>query len=260
MATGTATDTGSPANGHGFRRAHVSFADRLALPFGVLATGMLVVAAQRFNASLAVELLVGLGFFTALVVFVLQRPHVAVALIVPYFAALPAVKVLAFASAGPTKDAIVFATAVAAGIRAQQRRAAGNPVADSWLLIAIGLVFSLYVLDLGGLLDGQPHGVAWFHGVRLVTEPLLLLLYGLTVAEARKTLEWGCRSLSFTCCGVAAYGLLQQALGPWHLYDWGYSFTQQLRVLPNGTLRSFGTLDEPFAYAAFLLFGIAVCL
>src|SRR3954463_799381 len=124
MATGTATGTGSPANGHRVPRARGSLAHPPPLPVGLLATGMLVVAAQRFNASLAVELLVGLGFFTALVVFVLQRPPVAVALIVPYFAALPAVKVLAFAPAGPTKDAIVFATAVAAGIRAQQRRAA----------------------------------------------------------------------------------------------------------------------------------------
>jgi O-antigen ligase len=221
---------------------------------------MLVLAAQRFDATLAVEGLVGLGFFALLVVFVLRRPHVAVALIVPYFAAVPALKVLAVPSIGPTKDVIVFATAVAAGIRAQERRAAGKAVADSWVLIWVGLVFTLYVLDVGGLLDGRPHNLAWLHGVRLVTEPLLLLLYGLTVSRARRTLEWACRSLAATCCGVAAYGLIQQVLGPWHLYAWGYSFTQQLRVLPNGTLRSFGTLDEPFAYAAFLLFGIVVCL
>jgi hypothetical protein len=221
---------------------------------------MLVFAAQRFDVTRAVELLFALGFFTLLVVFVLRRPHVAVALIIPYFAALPALKVLAVSSLGPTKDAIVMATGVAAGIRAQQRRAAGKAVADNWLLTGVGLLFALYVLDLGGLLEGRSHDVAWLHGVRLVTEPLLLLLYGLTVRAPRKTLEWGCRSLAATCCGVAAYGLVQQVLGPWHLYAWGYSFTQQLRVLPNGTLRSFGTLDEPFAYAAFLLFGIAVCL
>jgi uncharacterized membrane protein YhaH (DUF805 family) len=221
---------------------------------------MLVLAAQRFDVALAVEGLFALGFFALLVVFALRRPHMTVALIVPYFAALPALKVLAVPSLGPTKDVVVLATAVAAGIRAQERRAAGKAVADNWLLIGVGLVFALYVLDLGGLLEGQSHNVAWVHGVRLVTEPLLLLLYGLTVSSPRRTLEWGCRSLAATCCAVAAYGLVQQVLGPWRLYAWGYSFTQQLRVLPNGTLRSFGTLDEPFAYAAFLLFGIAVCL
>jgi hypothetical protein len=259
MATGTATDTVS-ARRHGFRRVHVSFVDRLALPLGVVLTGLLVVAAQRFEVALALEGLLALGFFTLLVVFLLRRPYAAVAAIIPFFAALPALKVLAVPSLGPTKDVVVFAAAVAAAIRAQDRRAAGKAVADGWLLTAIGLVFTLYVLDLGGLLEGRPHNLAWLHGVRLVTEPLLLLLYGLTVARARKTLEWACRSLAATCCGVAAYGLLQQLIGPWGLYDWGYSFTQQLRVLPNGTLRSFGTLDEPFAYAAFLLFGIVVCL
>jgi hypothetical protein len=220
-----------------------------------------VLAAQRFDAALAIEGLVGLTVFALMVWFVLKVPHVTVAFVVAFFAVLPAMKVLVFASLGPTKDAIVMATAVASALRAYQRRAAGETVAaDGWVAVLAGLVFFLYLFDVGGFVNGSHHGLAWVHGVRLQTEPLLLLLYGLTAMHPRRALEWGCRSLAATCVFVSLYGLLQQLIGPWGLYNWGYSFEQQLRVLPGGTLRSFGTLDEAFAYAAFLLFGIVVCL
>src|SRR5689334_24161932 len=38
-----------------------------------------------------------------------------------------------------------------------------------------------------------------------------------------------------------------------------YSFTKQVRTIPHH-LRSFGTFDDPFAYATFLLFGIGVLM
>jgi hypothetical protein len=56
---------------------------------------------------------------------------------------------------------------------------------------------------------------------------------------------------------VAVYGLIQQWPPFQHnLQAWGYTFNQQLRTI-NGQLRSFGTFDDSFAYAAFLLFAIA---
>jgi O-antigen ligase len=59
-----------------------------------------------------------------------------------------------------------------------------------------------------------------------------------------------------TACFAAAYGLLQQYVGKYTLVSWGYAFNQQVRTF-NGQLRSFATFDDPFAYAAYLLFGIA---
>ena len=92
--------------------------------------------------------------------------------------------------------------------------------------------------------------------MRLALEPLALLLVGLTLGNARRTSRWAMGSLVATAVFVAAVGLLQQLVGEWALYDLGYSFRVQLRTV-DGHLRSFGTLDEPFAYAAFLLLALA---
>jgi O-antigen ligase len=66
-------------------------------------------------------------------------------------------------------------------------------------------------------------------------------------------------SLVVTAVFVALVGIAQQVLGEWALYNLGYSFRVQLRTY-NDHLRSFGTLDEPFAYAAFLLLALAALL
>ena len=63
-------------------------------------------------------------------------------------------------------------------------------------------------------------------------------------------------ALVITTCLVAAYGILQQVVGPETLVGWGYSFESQIRIA-YGHLRSFGTLDEGFGYALLLAFGIA---
>jgi O-antigen ligase len=122
---------------------------------------------------------------------------------------------------------------------------------DRWVLAIVALLLVLYVIDAGG-----GHGVAWAQGVRLTAEPLVLLIAGLTLAADERVLRWALASLIATACVVAGYGLVQQAVGPWTLAGWGYSFSDQLRSY-NGHLRSFSTLDDPFAYAALLLFGLA---
>lgn len=100
------------------------------------------------------------------------------------------------------------------------------------------------------------HDVAWAQGVRLASEPLLLLVAGLGLDQPRRTLRWAVTSLIVTGCIVAFYGLAQQALGEWRLVSYGYSFNAQVRSI-NGHFRSFGTLDEPFGYAAFLMLALA---
>jgi O-antigen ligase len=104
---------------------------------------------------------------------------------------------------------------------------------------------------------GGGHGVAWAQGFRLTAEPLLLLVVGLTLRQPQRTLRWAMVSLVATSCFVALVGLFQQTVGVWTLYSWGYQFGKELRTYNNGLLRSFGTLDVSFAYAAFLLSGLA---
>jgi hypothetical protein len=85
-----------------------------------------------------------------------------------------------------------------------------------------------------------------------MSEPLILLLAGLLLPGPRRTLSWAATSLVATGCAVAAYGLFQQVAGPGWLLDVGYSFNQHVDML-HELLRSFGTLDDAFAYA-FVLF------
>jgi O-antigen ligase len=93
----------------------------------------------------------------------------------------------------------------------------------------------------------------------LVGEPLILLVAGLTLANPRRTLTFAVGSLIATGVAVASYGIFQQYLGQWRLVSYGYSFRDEVRTI-GGRLRSFGTLDQPFDYAAFLLLALAAVL
>jgi hypothetical protein len=66
-------------------------------------------------------------------------------------------------------------------------------------------------------------------------------------------------SLVATSTVVALYGIAQQVLGPSWVVSLGYTWDVQVQVISN-RLRSFGTMDDPFLYAAFLLFGLTAVL
>jgi len=118
-------------------------------------------------------------------------------------------------------------------------------------------LMGLYFLDVGaGLSGGARFGLAWFHGVRLVWEPLLLLLFGLSVRDPRRTLRWATGALIVAAFVAALVGLLQQVVGAPRLISLGYSYEAQVRTI-GGRLRSFGTFDQPFDYATVLAFGLA---
>lgn len=162
---------------------------------------------------------------------------------------------LLFPWLGPMKDVIAIA-AIAAGVPLlafRHRIGRARPV-DLWLVAATALLIWLYLINVGGR-----HGVAWAQGVRLVSEPLLLFLAGFGFEQPRRTLRWGIGSLIFTGCAVAVVGLAQQLLGPFRLVSYGYSFDLQVRTI-SGHLRSFGTLDDPFGYAAFLMLAAAALI
>jgi hypothetical protein len=221
----------------------------LAAPLaGVALTLLASYLAVHSGAKVSVGLLLVVATFVAAVIGFIVYPHVTVAATVVVFAIIPALKVLVVPEIGALKDLIVLA-AVTAGLILI---VADRRMPDRVILTLVGVLLALYVVDVGG-----GHGIAWVQGVRLVGEPLLLLLVGLVLPEPRRTLRFALGALVITCCLVAAYGLFQQVVGKYTLVGWGYSFESQVRSLASGRLRSFGTLDDPFAYAALLSFGLA---
>ena len=197
-----------------------------------------------------------LAFMLGVAALLIAAPHVLVAAIVPIFAGLPMIKALFIPWIGPLKDAVVVAVAVGLAALLVKRRRSGEPQrGDHVALGAAVALLGLYVVNLGGSFDRANFGSAWMHGVRLAAEPIILLALGLLVSQGRKAFRWGMISLIATAVGVALIGLWQQRVGEWGLVDLGYEWDRHVRTF-NGRLRSFGTLDDAFAYAALLLFGL----
>jgi O-antigen ligase len=235
------------------RRPVVSTADLAVYLGAVLVTLMAAYASVAIGANIGLGFVLVVAFFVACVLGFLVAPHIVVALMIPLFAFIPAAKVFLTPTVGPLKDLVTLAAAVAtvAVLVFAPERARARALPDRWVLVAVGLLLGLYVVNVGG-----GHGAGWAQGLRLTSEPLLLLIAGLTLAGPRRILRWAAASLIATACAVACYGLVQQLVGEWTLVGWGYSFSKQVRSY-NGHLRSFSTFDDAFAYAAFLLFGLA---
>jgi hypothetical protein len=196
---------------------------------------------------------IGLAACAVLIVYLgsvfayLTAPHKAIAGTIVLFAAIPALKVFISPSIGGVKD-IVCLAAITAGfilIGFDRRRP------DRWIGVLVVLFVALYVANIGGA-----HDDAWIQGLRLTGEPTLLLLVGCVLPNPRRNLRWALGA--FVAAGVftAFYGLLQQALGVSGLESLGYVYGEQIRQ-DGALLRSFGTLDDPFNYAAFLYIAIA---
>ena len=213
-------------------------------------------AAVAMGGRIGFVALATLAFFVLSVLGFLLVPHISIALTIPLFAFLPVVKVLLAPASGPLKDLVTVAAITAAlAVLVVDRRSARERVPpDRWLLSAVAVLVALYLINVGG-----PHGIAWVQGVRIMLEPLGLLVAGLALRDPRRTLRWAIPSLVGTCVVVAAYGLFQQGVGKWTLVGWGYSFDEQVQSV-GSHLRSFGTVDNPFAYSALLLTGLAPVL
>ena len=234
--------------------------DATALLLGVGLTAAVIAATTRYGAPLAVGTVVVLALFVGSTVCFLLAPHVAVAATIPLFAAIPMVKVLAFYWAGPVKDAVTLSAALATALYVLQREGRKTlEHTDKLVLVAVGGLAFLYLLNVGGLTGESWHGEAWLHGVRLTAEPLLLLLAGLLLPYSHRTLQWAATSLVASGCVVAAYGVLQQFVGIGWLTEIGYTFGDQVDTF-GSQLRSFGTLDDAFAYAVFLFLALATTI
>jgi O-antigen ligase len=237
-----------------FRRVAVPPADLVTAATGAFLTLSAITVVGRYGTGFGLGLTVGACFFLVLVACFVVVPHVSVAATIVYFVTLPTLKIFVSDLLGGTKDVITFAAAAAALILIIQRRAGRAPVAiDRAVIVLLAFVAVLYLLDIGGNLSGESrYGAAWFHGVRLFAEPLSLLVVGLSLRDPRRTFRWAGSALALSAVVVAAYGIFQQFLGVDRLVALGYRYGGEVRQIgPN--LRSFGTLDEPFSYAGFLL-------
>ncbi|HEX7254650.1 MAG TPA: hypothetical protein VF236_01860 [Gaiellaceae bacterium] len=234
--------------------------DAALLAVGALLTALLTAAAVELGPTLPVGGLAALLVFAGLVVAFVAVPHIAVAALIPVFAFLPMVKTLWLPTAGPIKDvAAVAAVAAVALLTIERHRLRARAPVDPIVAACILALLALYVINIGGGFKGEAYGAAWAHGVRLIAEPLLLLLVGLSVQNPRRVFQWAMGSLVATSFVVALYGIAQQLLGPDGLVALGYVWDVQIQMV-GSYLRSFGTLDDPFLYAAFLSFGLAAVL
>ncbi len=210
----------------------------------ILATAYLSV---RAGAEISIGLLLIVALFIAAVIGFISYPHIAAAATVAMFVFVPPLKVFISPEIGPMKDLVVIAAGVAGLILYlfEGRRL------DRLVLTLVLLLLGLYLINAGG-----SHGIAWAQGVRLVGEPLLLLLVGLILPRPRRTFRFAMGALIISCSIAAAYGILQQMVGPYKLVSWGYEWNTQVRFA-YGHLRSIGTADVPFDYAGLLALGVA---
>jgi hypothetical protein len=220
----------------------------LALPAaGSAITILAAYIAVSHGATVALEVLAVLLLFVGSVAAFLITPHRAVAGTVVVFAVLPALKVFISPSIGGVKDVVCLGgfTAAAILVTFDHRRM------DGWTASLIALFLGIYIVN-----PGHGHGSDWLEGLRLTGEPVLLLVVGFVLPDPRRNLRWGLLAMAATGVVVSLYGVLQQVLGIGTLESLGYTYGEQIRTI-GSNLRSFGTLDDPFNYAAFLYLALA---
>jgi hypothetical protein len=214
---------------------------------GAVVTVLAAYLTVRSGATIA---LAGVGvvvLFILVVLAYLAVPHWAVAGTIAVFCLVPFLKVFVSPSIGGLKDLLCLAaiTSGAVLIIFRKRRL------DARVAGLVALFMALYIVNAS-----HGHGGAWAQGLRLTGEPTLLLIVGMVLPDPRRTLRFALGAFVVVGALVAFYGLLQQVVGAAYLVNLGYSYTAQVREI-SGHLRSFGTLDDPFAYAALLYFSVA---
>ena len=229
------------------RPARRSSPDRILPPLGAVVTVLVAYLTVRTGTTSAIAgVALAVLFFLVVIAFVVV-PHWAVAGTIAAFCLVPVLKVFVSPSVGGLKDLICVAAISAAAILIVFRKQR----LDARVAGLVALFIALYIVNAG-----HAHGAAWAQGLRLTGEPTLLLIVGMVLPDPRRTLRFALGALVVVGAFVALYGLLQQVVGPHYLVNIGYAYTTQVREI-SGHLRSFGTLDDPFAYAALLYFSVA---
>lgn len=214
------------------------------------ATVAVCFATVAFGIRLSLGAVAAAGFFGGLVLTFTRRPHLGFAFTVVLLVFVPPLKVFVAPELGALKDLAVLAATVAAVVLVvfDGRRT------DRWVVRLVGLLLAIYVINAGG-----GHDTGWAQGVRLVAEPLLLLLAGLLLPDPRRNLRWVTGTLIATALIAAGYGVLQQLMGATQLADLGYRYDDEIRFY-GSQLRSFGTSDDSFGYTGLLAMAFAAVL
>lgn len=225
-------------------------ANGVGLIAAALSTAVLAVAATKLPHGALVPW--GTLVLVLAVAAVARWPQALAPLIVVGFSVQPYLKFNISTFFGPAKDAVVVLGVVgtAAGVVLHRKRF--SP--DRRLVVLLAGFLLVYLVNPGG-----GHGAGWAFMTRLVVEGLLLFLVGYGSADGPASWRWAAGS-------AVAVGLLETAVGVWQQHvglkalveQYGYAYGQQVRATSGGQLRSFGTLDDPFNYAAIVLLGL-VC-
>jgi hypothetical protein len=235
----------------------VNFSARRETPILLLAGGAsaclaLAVGTQPIAAGAATGALA----FSLLVLAFRARPHWIAPAVVAGFVVQPALKTFVSPYFGPAKDVVVAAAIVgvlSAQLGSRPRKRPGSE-ADAWITGGVVVLLGLYLTNPGGT-----HGPAWGQGTRLVFEAFALFLIGYTTEHPARAWRWACASLISVAVLNACLGTVQQAIGTTSLIvDYGYTWGLQVRETATGQFRSFGTFDDPFNYAAFLLVALTI--
>jgi hypothetical protein len=183
-----------------------------------------------------------------------RAPHVMAVIVVFGFAVQPTLVFFVSSDFGPAKDVIVLAgmlsllTSAVIGLPPERRGY------DAWLVGGIALLLGMYVLNPAG-----GHSAQWSDGARLVIEAFGLFLVGYLGPDTTRTWRWAMVALVGVALLNTVLGLAQQGIGVQRLvHQFGYQFGEQVRTTAGGRFRSFGTLEDPFNYAALLALAL-VC-
>ena len=220
-------------------------------------------------AAASIGLLLTLGAVAAVAVFVAmaiafrRAPQAMAVAIVFGFALQPTLVFYLSDAFGPAKDAIVLAGMLSLLVAAIFGSSAGSSAGsssverhgyDAWLVGAIVVLLGMYLLNPAG-----EHGAAWSDAARLTIEAFGLFLVGYLGPDTQRTWRWAVGALVCVALLNVVVGVAQQAIGVERLvHQFGYQFGNEVRTTAGGSFRSFGTLDDPFNYAALLALAL-VC-
>ena len=185
-----------------------------------------------------------------------RAPHVMAVIVVFGFAVQPTLVFFVSHDFGPAKDVIVLAGMLSLvfgaifGLPPERRRY------DAWLVGAILLLLGMYAVNPAGV-----HTAQWSNGARLVIEAFGLFLVGYLGPNPTRTWRWAVGALLSVAMLNALLGLAQQGIGVQRLvHQFGYQFGDEVRTTAGGQFRSFGTLEDPFNYAALLALALVCTL
>ena len=234
--------------------AFFSAQNRLRAPLWLLAG--LLVPVLGAAAAIAPTLLLGalglLGAIAALAWLTVRHPALIAIAIVVGLTLQPAGKFFLSPLLGPTKDLVVLAalaaTLVAMVVHPTRRDQ------DVWITVLALLLMAVYVINLAG-----SHGAGWAAATRLTVGSIGLLLVGYHNRDPARTWRVASSAMIWIAVAETVLGIVQQVLGTRRLVEqFGYLFGEQVRQTASGAFRSFGTLDEPFTYAALLLVALVI--